>query len=58
MQIIKTLPRNEKEFKYLQLNLIVDAIDDYIEELKSSNKLEVVTRRIADLRVYRKSFQQ
>lgn len=56
MQIIKTLPRNEKEFKYLQLNLIVDAIDDYIEELKSSNKLEVVTRRIADLRVYRKSF--
>ena len=44
MHMVKFLPRNEQEFKYLQLNLIVDQITDYIEELKhhSENNLAIV----------------
>ena len=44
MHMVKFLPRNEQEFKYLQLNLIVDQIQDYIKELReqSENDLAVV----------------
>ena len=57
MHMVKFLPRNEQEFKYLQLNLIVDQIDDYIGELKKHSEHDLaVVRQIAGLRVFKKNF--
>ena len=45
MHMVKFLPRNEQEFKYLQLNLIVDQIDDYIGELKKHSEHDLAVVR-------------
>ena len=36
MHLVKYLPTDEQQFKYLQLNLIVDAIEDYIKEISGN----------------------
>ena len=57
LDMVKYLPKTEQEFKYLQLNLMIDAIDQYIAELKAKSLDRETMRKLASLRVFRKNFE-
>ena len=57
LDMVKYLPKTEHEFKYLQLNLMVDGIDQYVSELKAKPSDQQTMRKLASLRVFRKNFE-
>ena len=54
--MIKYNVESEKEFEYLQVNLFTDLLDKLIEEAKSLPKDIPSFKRVAALRVFKKTF--